>query len=193
MTGHNETGNIIADACFEYAKNHGKTTPDFAFVNSGTIRSEFNGKNVTAEDIINIVPFTTSLLIQASLTKKQIQDTLNWCAKSTSFKKVSPGLMQVSGIEYSVDKNLNAVDIKILNEDGSIKYRLDDFDDDAEFNVVYDCFLATGVAGLNELKKDIENDKSIEQFYVPRQTALLEYLTSGKEIKDFKKQRIHVL
>lgn len=193
--GHSEIGNIVADSNLWFVNSRTKGKPaDFAFVNAGTIRSTFSNKEVTLNDIRSVVPFTNSKLIKTDLTKKQIIDTLNWCAESTSFGKVSPGMMQVSNLEYTVNPDLSVSDVHILNDDGSIKYNLDDFDDDDKFCAVYDDFLMTGVAGLKDLKKDyIENPElkdEIEFFYTSRQQALEAYLNENEEIKEYESLRI---
>ena len=55
-------------------------------------------------------------------------------------------------------------------ENGDIKCNLADFPDDKEFEVVYDNYLMTGVAGLSDLKKDIKIDedekKSVDNFTI---------------------------
>ena len=78
----------------------------------------------------------------------------------------------------------------ILNDDGTIKYNLDNYDDDKKFSAVYDTFLATGVAGLTALTKICENNPDVEMFGIPRQNALKEYLSKAKNLMDYKKVRI---
>lgn len=80
---------------------------DFAFVNPGTIRSNFETQSITEENVAEVVPFTTQTLIKTKLTKKQIIETLTTSAKSCKNTKASPGLMQVSGLRYNVDKDFN--------------------------------------------------------------------------------------
>lgn len=192
LQGHSETGNIIADSNLWYVNQHTKgKKADFAFVNSGTIRGNFDNINVTENDIQSIVPFTSSTLIKTDLSKKQIIETLNWCAKSTTFTKVVPGIMQVSGMEYTINDDLTVSDVHILDEDGGIKYNLDDFNDDDKFCAVYDIFLATGPVGLTELLKDCENEQEVEKFDASRQTALTEYFKNSSNIKDYKGVRVH--
>ena len=99
--------------------------------------------------------------------------------------------MQVSGLEYTVKPDLTVEAVHILNPDGSIKVNLDNCKDDEEFTVVYDIFLTTGVAGLKDLKKDLENDPNIEFFEASRQDALYKYLTKYPQILDFETERIH--
>lgn len=190
LHGHSEVGNLVADSNLWYVNS--KTTTqkaDFAFVNAGTIRASLSDINVSTKDIEEVVPFTTQKLIKTTLTKKQVIDTLSWCAQSTTFKKVSPGVMQVANMTYTINPDLSITNVKVLNEDGSVKYDVDKLDDNFKFCVVYDDFLATGVAGLTDLIKDVENDKSIEIYDTTRQNALKEYLINGK-IKDCKTLRI---
>jgi 5'-nucleotidase len=192
LYGHSEIGNIIADSNLWYVNSNTNGKPaNIALVNAGTIRDNFDDPYVTKADINNALPFTTSTLIKTTLTKKQIIDTLNWCALSTSFGKVSPGMMQVAGLEYTVKPDLKVTSVHILNSDGSIKVDLDKCDDDEKFTVTYDVFLATGVAGLSEMKKDLENDPDIEFFEASRQDALFDYLTTCPKIQNYKQTRIH--
>lgn len=192
LFGHSEIGNIIADSSLWYVNTYSDAEPaDIAFVNAGTIRDNFDDPYVTKADINSALPFTTSTLIKTTLTKKQIIDTLNWCALSTSFCKVTPGLMQVAGLEYTIKPDLKVTSVHILNSDGTIKVDLDKCDDDEKFTVVYDIFLTTGVAGLSEMKKDLANDSDIEYFDASRQDALYEYLTTCPKLQNYKFPRIH--
>ena len=190
---HSEIGNLVADSNLWYVNNH--TTgekADFAFVNAGTIRANFDNTNITIEDIQSVLPFTTSTLLKTTLTKKQILETLAWCALSTSFTKVAPGLMQVSNMKYTINPDLSISNVHILNDDGSIKYNLDDYDDDKKFVAVYDIFLATGVAGLKELTKDCENAPDVELFGISRQKAMEEYLSKTEKLANYQEERIKI-
>ena len=141
-------------------------------------------------DIQSVLPFISNTLIKTTLTKKQILETLEWGALSTSFPKVSPGIMQVSNMEYTINPDLTVSNVHILNDDGTIKYNLDNYDDDKKFLAVYDTFLATGVAGLTALTKICENNPDVEMFGISRQNALKEYLSKAKNLMDYKKVRI---
>ena len=193
MKGHSEIANIVADSNLWYVNKHTKgKKADFAFVNAGTIRANFDDKNISKDDIEAVVPFVTSTLIKTSLNKKQVQETLSWCAKSTGFSRIAPGIMHVSSLEYDVNPDLSVDNIKLLNDDGSVKCRLDECSDDKEFTVVIDKFLATGTLGLVHLKKDCVNDSNVECFQASRQDALLDYLKQEDVLKDYKAERIHL-
>jgi 2',3'-cyclic-nucleotide 2'-phosphodiesterase (5'-nucleotidase family) len=190
MTEPSQVANLVADADLWYVNTHTNADmADFAFVNAGTIRDSLDFKEITASNVKCMLPFTTSTLIKVPLTKRQILDTLNWCNKSTKFNKIIPGLMHVSGMEYTIKPDLTTTDVHILNLDGSIKYNLDNFDDEDTFLAVYDTFLATGIAGLNALKIDC-NSSQVECFKASRQDALLDYLTNCSDLFDYDKKRI---
>lgn len=191
LYGNSEAGNIVTDSGLWYVNKYTKgKKADFAFVNAGTIRADLK-ETVTEKNIEQVLPFTQQKLIKTTLNKKQVLNTLNWCAKSRTFKKVTPGVMQVANMTYTINSDNTVSDVVIYDEDGSIKYLLDELDDDFEFSVVYDDFLATGVVGLTDLKKDTENDKSIEIFDTTRQKVLKEYLLSN-EIKECRAKRINI-
>jgi hypothetical protein len=86
---------------------------------------------------------------------------------------------------------LKVTSVHILNSDGTIKVDLNKCDEEEKFTVVYDVFLTTGVAGLSEMKKDLENDTDIEFFDASRQDSLYEYLTTCPKIQNYKLTRIH--
>ena len=191
LRGHSEIGNLVADSNLWYVNENTKgEKADFAIVNPGTIRANLDNPNVTIADIQSVLPFISNTLIKTTLTKKQILETLEWGALSTSFPKVSPGIMQVSNMEYTINPDLTVSNVHILNEDGTVKYNLDNYDDDKKFTAVYDTFLATGVAGLTALTKVCENNPDVEHFGIPRQNALIEYLSKSKNLMDYKKVRI---
>ena len=187
----NKVANIVADSNLWYVNS--KTTgekADFAFVNSGTIRSNFDTPSITEENVAEVVPFTTQTLIKTRLTKKQIIEALTTSAKSCKNTKASPGLMQVSGLRYNVDKDFNVSDVRIVDKKGKIKCRLDNIPETREFNCVYDTFLATGPEGLESLKKDLSKD-DVETFpEATRQKALYDYFKENKTQYDYTMKRI---
>lgn len=188
---HSEIGNLVADSNLWYVNKHTKgKKADFALVNPGTIRANFDNPNVTMADIQSVLPFISNTLLKTTLTKKQIIETLEWGALSTTFPKVSPGIIQVSNMEYTINQNLTVSNVHILNDDGTIKYNFDDFSDDKKFTVVYDTFLATGVAGLTALTKVCENNPDVELFGISRQEALREYLLQAESLMDYKRVRL---
>jgi len=172
----NPTASLAADAMLWIINKETKLQKaQIAFVNSGTVRGTIPQGDISIGTIMQALPFTSSTLIKTTLTKKQIIDTLNWCAESTTLPKVSPGLMQVGGMRYTIGEDNKVKNVHLINYDGSLGEKLDEMPDNKPYNVAYDAFLMTGVAGLSELKKE-PTDKSVEYFSYSRQDALIEYL-----------------
>lgn len=189
LRNENEVANFIADSDFWYVKNHSDadSQPDFAFINAGTIRDTFSHVEITKNKVRQVLPFKESL-VKADLTKKQIYDALAISAESTTYKKATPGLMQVSHLTYTVNPDLSVSDVKILDDDGNVRFDLDEMDDDETFTCVYDSFLASGPNLLGCLKSE-----DYEDYQVTRAQALTEYLSSGIEIPDYSPVRINIL
>jgi 5'-nucleotidase len=83
-------GVLIADALREYGST------DFAIVNSGGIRAELPGRELTYADIFAISPFDNYPAI-VTMTGAEVVETLR--LTSTGLR----GLMQVSGLRYTID------------------------------------------------------------------------------------------
>lgn len=176
MTEENPVGSLAADAMLWIVNKETKgEKAQIAFVNSGTVRGIIPKGDVTIGDVRQALPFVSSTLIKTKLSKKQIIDTLNWGAESTTLPKIAPGVMQVGGMRYTIGKDNKVKDVYLLAKDGSLGERIDIQPDNKEYTVVYDNFLMTGVAGLKDLKKDPSN-AGIEYYPYCRQDAIIEYL-----------------
>lgn len=186
LRNENKVANFIADSDFWYASKHTQDgiKPDFAFVNAGTIRDSFSDMEVTKNQIRQVLPFKESL-IKAELTKKQIYDALAISAESTTYEKATPGMMQVSHMTYRINPDYSISDVKILDDEGNVRFNLDEMDDDDTFICVYDSFLVSGPNLLGCLKAE-----PLEDYNVTRAQALEEFLQSGDDILDFMEDRI---
>ncbi|MCM1010620.1 MAG: 5'-nucleotidase C-terminal domain-containing protein [Fusobacterium sp.] len=185
LCNENKVANFVADSDFRYACEHTQdgNIPDFAFVNAGTIRDSFTDIEVTKNQIRQVLPFKESL-VKAELTKKQIYDALTISTESTTYKKPTPGMMQVSHMTYQINPDYSISDVKILDDEGNVRYNLDEMDDDDTFTCVYDSFLMSGPNLLGCLKAE-----PLEDYNVTRAQALEEYLHSG-DVADYMTDRI---
>lgn len=176
----NPVANLVADSDFYYAKKHSKLgiTPDFAFVNPGTVRDSFSEENVTKFKIQQVLPFKETL-VMAELTKKQIVDALEISANSANFEKPTPGLMQVSHLNYKVCADGSVSDVCITDDAGQVRFNLDEMNDDDTFTCVYDSYLVKGPGLLGCLKAE-----PLENLNVGRKEAMMEYLKTPHDLSD---------
>lgn len=122
MVRNRETnmGDIVADAYRFVADS------DVAMVNSGGVRSDILAGDVTKEMVFNVNPFG-NMLCTVSIKGKELLKLLETGA--ASLPEENGGLMQVSGITYSVDTSVPSSIIKdekgmVVSIDG--EYRVKD-------------------------------------------------------------------
>jgi len=108
----NPYANFFADAM----KN--ELGADVALVNSANIRGKLATGPLTDLDIKNLIPFENTL-VKVELSEKQVVDSLKDGAKSVHDGMLKPGIMQVAGLRYKIDKQGNLSEVKIQNKDGS--------------------------------------------------------------------------
>lgn len=114
---------------------------DIAFVNSASIRGKLEKGKLTSFDIDNLLPFENKL-VKIELSEKQIINTLKDGALSVNDKMLKPGIMQVSGISYTIDETGQVKDVALKDKKGNITpLNSDDPSDDKKFVAIADEFL----------------------------------------------------
>ena len=92
-------GNLIADVIKKFGDG------EISFMNAGGIRSNMKKGNLTRAQIIDILPWFTSIVLKR-LTGKCILDALEFGVSKLPYP--SAGFLQVSGITYDVDESINS-------------------------------------------------------------------------------------
>lgn len=153
-----------------------------AFVNAGTVRGSLPIGEITIGQIREAFPFTAPMLIKTTLTKAQIMETLNTGSLSTTYNKISPGVIQVNKeLKYTIGKDNLVKEVYLLDNKGAVLERIDTQPNDKKYIVAYDNFLMTGPADLKALVKPPESP-DVEYFQYSRQDAVIKYIKS--EFKD---------
>ncbi|MBW7458074.1 5'-nucleotidase C-terminal domain-containing protein, partial [Paenibacillus sepulcri] len=151
-SGESALGNLIADGMREAMKT------DFAFMNSGGIRSDMPEGSVTYGSMFSIQPFG-NVLVKMTLSGSQMKELLNQQWGETGTK-----IGQVSGFTYSYDdsKPDGQKIIEIKKADGT------PLEDAAFYTIVVNDFMATGgdsytllVKGTNREAGPVDLDATI--------------------------------
>lgn len=188
MKGETPLANLCMDSMLWMVNQNTEGAPaEIAIMNPGAAKGSFPPGEVTVGHVIQSFPYTESTLIKAPLTKKQIVEALEVGAKSVDLPKISPGVMQVGGLRYTITDQNEVKDVFLLNEDGTLGECLDEQDDEKVYNVAYDKFLMTGIGGLSSIKKD-ENDPEVEFFPYSLQDCMTEYLQANYSDKKIEVQ-----
>ena len=163
FTGESPLGNLIADALRTYAAS------DFAFMNSGGIRSDLPAKDLTYADVFAVSPFDNFPAI-VQMTGAQIIETLR--LTSTGVR----GIMQVSGLKYTVDaakdndkpaEQRNRI-ISVTREDGT------PLDPNAIYTVAMADFIAYGGDNTNPVMSTIPRERINISYARPIRDVLVE-------------------
>jgi len=93
---------------------------DIVLTNSGNFRSSFEAGNLTDRDLKTLTPFDNKVWI-VKLTEKEIVDALKVGAKSLIDEDNMPGIIQCSGLKYTVSKSGELKNVTYLDKDGEEK------------------------------------------------------------------------
>lgn len=127
--------NLFADAM------RNELNTDVAFVNSAGIRGKLQTGKLTSLDIDNLIPFDNKL-VKIEITEKQLINTLKDGALSVNDKMLKPGIMQTSGIRYTIDEKGQIKDVQLEDKQGNLTpLNVENPSDEKKFTAVADEFL----------------------------------------------------
>lgn len=94
----NPAGSFVCDAMRKAAGT------DIALTNSGNLRGKLSKGSVSSRDIESLLPFKDDLF-KLKLSEKDLVEALNDCAKCMTSPMNKPGILQVSGVKYSMTRD----------------------------------------------------------------------------------------
>lgn len=90
---------------------------DIAITNSANLRDNFKPGNLTDRDLAEISPFKNRICI-VRLTEQELVDAIKTGAKSFTNEEHVPGILQVSGLKYTITKSGEVKEIIFIDKDG---------------------------------------------------------------------------
>lgn len=167
-TEENPWADFVADA----VKNQLDT--DIALINSNNFRGSVAEGPVTARDIESIFPFSNKLA-KINLSEKNMVDAIKMCAKSLTTHDHKPGIMQVSGLKYTLSKDGELKNMMFVDKQGN-DHAIDvnNPDPNKTYVAAYDEFLINGGDGL-EMLKPKESD-FIEKYDFDKDKCTVDYI-----------------
>ena len=159
-------GNLIADAMRE------SSSSDFALMNSGGIRSDLRAGELTYADIFSVSPFDNFPAV-VTMTGAEIIETLRLTTSGAR------GIMQVSGLKYTVDANKDA-DKPMADRNRLVKVTLSDgtpLDPDKLYTVAMPDFIAMGGDGTQPVMQTIPRERLKISYLKPIRDALVDVLS----------------
>lgn len=147
---NNPHGNFVVDAM-----RHGLNT-DIALLNAANIRGSFERGNIDSRMVTEISPFKNKMMV-AEINEQELVDAIKH--GGTSFKNpgCKPGIVLVSGLKYTMDKQGELLNLSRVLPDGrEIAIDINNPNKDKKYTVAMDDFFGTGGDGFKSLNKKAE-------------------------------------
>ncbi len=147
---------------------------DIVLINSANFRGSVDYGRVTERDITSIFPFNNKLF-KVKLNEKDLVDAIKLCGQSLSAKNSKPGIMQVSGLSYKLDRSGNLLELIYVDKQGHKRFiDVNNPNPNMVYTAVYDEFLIGGGDNLEMLKRD---DKDIlERYTFDKDKVTIDYI-----------------
>lgn len=144
----NPSVNFLADA------ERSETDVDIVAVNSGNIRANLEEGPLTTRDLKIITPFDNKVWI-LKLTEKELMDAVKVGAKSLVNDEDFPGILQFSGLKYSISKSGEVTKATFADRDGKeTQIDVNNPNPFKTYRVLVDDFIAKGGCGYLSGKTD---------------------------------------
>ncbi len=184
----NPHADFVADAMKDF------TGADITLLGSANLRNTFEAGAINTRDISSIVPFKNGMIV-APLSEKTIVEALKFGAHSLVSPGTKPGILQVSGMNYTMNKQGELLSAEITDKNGN-KQALDinNPSEDKTFRVAMDTYYGNGRDGfsmlncMDKVEKTFDEDKDkMVASYIKKLTA------EGKEINVKADNRINIV
>lgn len=137
---------------------------DLVLINAGNIRASLEEGSVTNRDLQIITPFDNKLWI-LQLTEKELVDALKVSAKSFTTVDNTPGILQFSGLKYTMSKSGEVKNAVFVDKDGNeTPIDVNNPNPFKTYRVAVDDFIAKGgngyLSGKSYIEKKFDFDKN---------------------------------
>ncbi len=167
LAEENPYANFLADAMRK------ELDVDIALINSANLRGSFTVGTLTDRDVSSITPFKNRM-VKTYLTEKELVDAIKHGAASLVKNDMKPGLLMGSGIDYTVNKKGELLNLNYTDKQG-VKHPIDVNNprEDKKYLCAYDDFLAKGGDQYTCLNKI---DNLIEYYDFDKDTLAINYV-----------------
>lgn len=118
---------------------------DIAVINSGNVRKVPTAGILTERDVFDTTPMKNKL-IKTIITERELAEAIKFASEHTMNEASGePGLLQVSGLDYTIDTQGNLLDLNFTDKNGQKrKIDIQNPSDTATFSIILDDFCING-------------------------------------------------
>lgn len=151
------------------------TGAQVAFSNKGSARGTIHSGEITDRELVEIYPFE-NLINKIKVSEKDIVETLKKTADTELTTSNRPGILQVSGMNYTVDKNMKLLAANIENPDGTqTPLNIQNPSEGKIFTAAVDDFLLSGAEHFENFKR---SEGEFEQYSYKLAPCVINYVKS---------------
>lgn len=165
---------------------------DIAMINAANLRGCFEEGRITDRDVASAVPFKSKLM-KTTVSEKDVVDAIRYSCTSMTKNDGKPGLMQVSGLKYTVNQKGQLLDLKYTGKDGKdVAIDINNPRADKTYSIVMDDFIGSGGDGYSMLNKAKNPDT--QMFGYDKDKLAIDYIKAQTEPIHIKKDgRIRIV
>ena len=177
MLEENPYPNLITDAM----KTQLKT--DIAILNAANIRGQLPVGEVTDRDITELTPFNNKILI-IRINQKELVDAIKLSGKSFDKPDMKPGIMQLSGVTYKMNKKGELLEANFINKNGEkVPIDINNPDENITYTTAIDDYYGSGRENFSMLNKI---DKALAIYDFDKDKLAIDYVKERKKPLEFK-------
>lgn len=186
LIANNPHGNFIVDAMKDALKT------DVAILNAGNLRGYFGTGEIDYRRINDVTPFEDKMMI-CELTEKQIVDAIKIGGKSFLNPGHKPGILLVSGLEYTITDKGELKQLTFVDNDGKrSEIDINSPSTTRTFTVACDDFFAYG--GDDYLPTNPNPDYVKQKFDVDKNVYTADFIKKQKQPIEIKEDdRIKII
>ena len=170
LTEENPWADFVADAL------RNQLDSEICIINSANFRGSVDKGVITERDIESIFPFNNKLY-KVKLSEEDLVDAIKKCGQTLVSQNNKPGILQVSGLNYTMDKNGNLLELTYVDKQNQ-KHSIDinNPSEDKFYTAIYDEFLIKGGDDMDMLEKDEGSDEIIQEYDFDKDKVTIDYI-----------------
>lgn len=166
LAQENPNASFIADALRHELKT------DIALINASNLRNQFETGPLYTRDVSSITPFKNKMTI-VQINEKELVDALKFGAKSLTKPDNKPGIVQLSGLKYKINKAGELLEAKYTADGKEILIDINNPNTAKIYTAAMDDFYSKGGDGFSMLNK---YDNAISIFDVDKDKYAIDYI-----------------
>ena len=178
MLEENPYANLLTDAM--------KTQlgTDIAILNAANLRGQLPKGELTDRDVSEITPFNNKIMV-IEINQKELVDAIKF-AGSVSFttSDMKPGLLQLSGVTYKINKQGELLEANFINKNGEkVPIDVNNPDENIIYKTAIDNYYGSGRENFSMLNKA---DKALAIYDFDKDKLAIDYIKEMKKPLEIK-------